>query len=70
MEAFKHIRDAHLKPLQTLKLSDALPSNLRQEAMSVKVSSSSVEMKPTMESTGKRVGESLVTVSKKMRVGN
>ena len=70
MEAFKHIRDAHLKPLQTLKQSDALPSNLRQEAMSIKVSSSSMEMKPMMESTGKRVGESLVTVSKKMRVGN
>ena len=29
-----------------------------------------MEMKPMMESTGKRVGESLVTVSKKMRVGN
>ena len=67
VEAFKHIRDTHLKPLQTLKQSEAFPGNLLQEA-SVKVSS--LEMKQTMESTGKRVGENLVTVGKKMRVGN
>ena len=70
MEAFKHIRDTHLKPLQTMKQSEAFHGNLLQEEVSVKVSSSSLEMKQMMESTGKRVGESLVTLGKKMRVGN
>ena len=69
VEAFKHIRDTHLKPLQTLKQLEVFPGNLLQEA-SVNVSSSSLEIKQTTESTGKRVGESLVTVGKKMRVGN
>jgi len=70
VEAFKHIRDTHLKPLQTMKQSEAFHGNLLQEEVSVKVSSSSLEMKQMMESTGKRVGESLVTLGKKMRVGN
>ena len=69
VEAFKHIRDTHLKPLQTLKQLEVFPGNLLQEA-SVNVSSSSLEIRQTTESTGKRVGESLVTVGKKMRVGN
>ena len=69
VEAFKHIRDAHLKPLQTLKQSEAFPCNSLLEA-SVKVSSSTLEMKQTTGVTGKRVGESLVTLNKRMRVGN
>ena len=69
VKAFKHIRDAHLKPLQTLKQSEAFPSNTFPES-SATDSSSTLEMKQAIGSTGKRVGESLVTINKKMRVGN
>ena len=63
VEAFKHIRDSHLKPL---KQPEAFPANLLQEN-----SSSSLEMRQKlMDREGKRVGESLVTVGKKMRMGN
>merc|ERR1719234_870186 len=62
VEAFKHIRDAHLKPLQTLKQSEAFPGSTLPEA-SVMVSSSALELKQAIGSTGKRMGESLNTIN-------
>ena len=70
VEAFKHIRDAHLKPLHTLKQSDAFPNNSIQEASVISKVKSTTETVEARESTGKRIGESLVTINKRMRVGN
>ena len=63
VEAFKHIRDAHLKPNQTIRQSETL-------SPASPASSSTLEKRAFKEASPKRSGDCLVTMNKKMRVGN